>query len=364
MSSTSSSSSTSNTSSIDEKKATNKNTNTTSPGIAAMALFQSILAFGIIVVIGVFVLYGARASQTGLIPTNTDYSPYTDIMGKLNPTTVNIDIVKKSADEIYSTKLNFPIDENMKAMKEGFIGFVKKMIDGAKANTFTLYFGKTLQSLISTNLSIINTVYQIMNSYVNESLMVFIGPIIMYFIVILSAIVNTVYFIVLWFSNLFYLFSKKTENEGKSEWKHESMWGLFNFAWAFLYIFLAVILLFLAGFFIIPPVAIFIALYCFLFPAFLKSNNTKNKKSYGIGSAILDTFKYKSSIIMLILSLLVISNVATSFSSYALVGVIIAFLILFFFTNVYKQYIPKATDLATLGLVKTMPQTMSDSFNL
>ena len=116
-----SSTSTSNTNSIDEKKATNTNTTTVSPGMAALSLFQSILAFGLIIVIGVFVLYGARASQTGLIPTNTDYSPYTDIMGKLNPTTVNIDIVKKSADEIYSTKLNFPIDENMKAMKDGFI---------------------------------------------------------------------------------------------------------------------------------------------------------------------------------------------------------------------------------------------------
>ena len=353
---------TTDTSSIDEKKATNTNTTTTSPGTAALSLFKSILSFGLIIIIGVFVLYGSRASQTGLIPTNTDYAPYTDIFGKLNPTTVNIDIVKKSADEVYSTKINFPIDENMKTMKDGFIGFVKKMIDGAKANSFTLYLGKTLQSILATNFSVINTIYQGMNSYVNESLMIFIGPIIMYFVLIATAVINAGYLVVLWFYNLSYLFSKKTVNQGKTEWTHESMWGLFNFPWAFLYIFISIILLFLAGFFIIPPVAIFVALYCFLFPVFLKSTNAKNNKPYGISNAILDTLKYKSRVIMIVLSLIIISNVASSFSSYALIGVIIAFFMLIFFTDVFKQTIPKGTDLSTLGLVETKPQTISDSY--
>jgi len=341
---------------IDEKKNENENKDTLS---SVMSIFKSLLSFGIILVIGTLTLYCVRASQTGLIPTNVDCNPYTNIQGKLDAINVNINVVK-NGENTYSTKLNFPFEENLLQMEKGFFGFLKKLIYGEKASTYSLYIGKTIENVMSANFSYMNTVYNMLNSNLPESLILFIGPIIMFFIQLTSVFVNMGVIVYYWFYNIYLIFSTKKEESGKTTWEEHSIFDVINLGWTAFYYFIFFLLFCVFGLFVIPTTALFVSLYCIFFPMFLQSNivngDSKTKvKGFGLTQAIRDTFTFKKSIIMYMLSLIVISNVSQGFSSYVLVGTILGFLILYFFTDIYKQYLPKASDYSSSGLASYDP---------
>lgn len=341
---------------IDEKKNKNENKDTLS---SIMSVFTSILWFGIILVIGTLTLYSVRASQTGLIPTNADCNPYTNIQGKLDAINVNINVVK-NGENTYSTKVNFPIEENLLQMEKGFFGFLKKLIYGEKASTYSLYIGKTIENVVSTNFLYMNSVYNMLNSYFPESLIILIGPIMMFFIQITSVLVNMALLIYYWFYNIYLIFSTKKEESGKTTWKEHSIFDVFNLASSAFYYFIFFLLFCFCGVFVIPTTAFFISLYCIFFPLFLQSDivrgDSKTKlKSFGLKQAIIDTFTFKKSMIMYLFSLIIINSVSQEFSSYVLVGIILGFLILHFFTDIYKQYLPKASDYSSSGLASFDP---------
>jgi len=334
---------------INEKKDENENKDTLS---SIMSIFTSILTFGIILIIGTLTLYSVRASQTGLIPTNVDCNPYTNIQGKLDSVNVNINVVKNGED-LYSTKLNFPIEENLLQMEKGLIGYLKKMIYGEKASAYSLYIGRTMEKVMSVNFSFVNTVYNTLNSSLPESVILFVGPMIMFFIQFISVFVNICLLVYYWFYNIYLVFSTKRQENGETSWKEHSIFNIFNLGWSAFYYFIFFLLFCFCGLFVLPTTALFISLYCIFFPLFLKSNIVRgdNKvKSFSLKQAIIDTFTFKKSIIMYMLSLVIISSVSKGFSSYVLVGTILGFLILHFFTDIYKQYLPKASDFSTSGL--------------
>lgn len=343
----------------DVKKA-NENNNTLEK---VMSIFKSLLSFGIILVIGALTLYSVRASQTGLIPTNIDCEPYTNLYGKLNSINVNINVVK-SGENIYASRLNFPIDENILQMDKGFFGFLKKLIYGEKASAITLYIGKIMEKVMSVNFSFMNMIYNILNSYFPESLIIFMGPTILFFVQIVTVFMNMLLVVYHWFYNIYLLFSTKKEENGKTKWEEHSIFDVANLGWTVLYYFISFFLFCFCGLLVIPSVAIFVSLYCLFFPLFLQSNivrgetdkGSPNKmKKFGLKQAIIDTFTFKKSIIMYISTLVVILAIAQDFSSYVLVGSILGFLVLFFFTDIYKQYLPKTNDFSTSGFASFEP---------
>jgi phosphotransferase system glucose/maltose/N-acetylglucosamine-specific IIC component len=101
---------------------------------------------------------------------------------------------------------------------------------------------------------------------------------------------------------------------------------------------------------VIPITASFVSLFCAIFPLFMKSKNSQTGKSYGVFETIKNVLKFKLNIIMILISLYIILSASSNFGGYAAFVAIVACIILYFFSSVYHQYTPKATDHSSFGL--------------
>ena len=154
-----------------------------------------------------------------------------------------------------------------------------------------------MQQLIACNLTVTNNINNFMNSMLTETWVILLSPYILFFTGILTSLINTVYFIILWFYNIYLLFSEKEESKNGSTWKDGEMWGLLNWWWALIYIFIFGVLFFTIGLgLVIPITAGCVSLFCAIFPLFMKSKNSQIGKSYGVFETIKNVFKFKLSI--------------------------------------------------------------------
>jgi hypothetical protein len=343
---------TSDTAAIDDKKDT---TPTTSPlsGVFAATMFSKLLLLGIIVVTGTCMVYTCRVAQSNILPTDINLFPYTDIFPTINNGTdmpINIDIVKTS-DGIYSTQIKFPLTENMDGFKKGIFGYLKGMIDSKDAGNFQLYVATTIQQVLATNLAIVNWIFNLFNSSLTESMIIFFVPFIVLFINFFTSIVNTFYLMFLWFYNLPLLFATKSNsNGGKTTWSPGIMWSWIDW-WlntkSIFWIFIFVLLFFILGIgLIIPILAGLITLYSIFLPLFMRAEKVNNS-TYTFIDALYNVIEYKLSVIMYIVSYFVISDAYSSYGSYSALVAIIACLLLYFFTDIYKQFIPENKTLWT-----------------
>lgn len=338
----------SDTSAIDEKK--NKSEKPKNALLNfSLGIFYQLITLGIIILIGTLFLYTGKVAQSNILPTCLAFVPYTDVAPPLKEVPVDINVVKTEKGA-WSTKLKFPLDENLKAIEKTLCA-LKNMINGPKTSVFKLYIATTLQEVISCNFNIINTIYNFINAFVPETLIVLLGPFLGFFIYILTGVIDTFYLIFLWFYNIHLLFSEKTETANSTSWKSGDMWGILTWYWALFYIFLFIISFFLVGASLIIPILSFlISTFCIFFPLFMKSKNATTGKSYGIGEAIKNVLKFKMSIIMILMSLNIIVSANSNFGGYTAFVSIVACVLLYFFTSVYQPYTPKGIDHSTFGL--------------
>lgn len=338
----------SDTSAIDEKK--NKSDKPKSELLNfAVGILIQLIVFGIIIIFGSLFLYTGKVAQSNILPNCLAYAPYTDISSPLKEIPIDINVVKTEKGA-WSTKIKFPIEENMKTIN-GALEFLKKMINGPKTNVFKLYIATTLQEVIACNFNVINTVYNFINEYIPETLIVLIGPFLSFFIYILTGLIDSIYLIILWFRNIPLLFSEKTETANSTTWKNGDMWGLLTWYWSLFYIFIFIILFFVLGIsFIIPILSFLVSTFCILFPLFMKSRSAETNKPYGVSETIKNILKFKMSIIMILLSLNIIGSTSSNFGGYAAFVAIVACVLLYFFSSIYQPYMPKNSDHSTFGL--------------
>ena len=129
------------------------------------------------------------------------------------------------------------------------------------------------------------------------------------------------------------------------------MWTAGNILMSLLTIYILVILFFILGIWLIIPLTVgIISIYCLFYPLGFSAKNATTGKPYGVMSTILNILKYKLSIIMYITSLFVILNASATFGGYFAFVALIACLLLYFFSDIYTSYFPKAADHATSGL--------------
>jgi hypothetical protein len=338
----------SDTSAIDDKK--NKSEKPKNELLKfSLSVFNQLITLGIIVLLGSLFLYTGKVAQTNILPTCLAFAPYTDITPPIKELPVDINVVK-TGKGIWSTKLKFPLDENLKTI-EKTLGALKKMINGPKTSVFKLYIATTLQEVVACNFNIINTIYNFINTFVPETLIVVLGPFLGFFIYILTGLIDTFYLIFLWFYNIKLFFSEKTETANSTTWKSGDMWGILTWYWSIFYIFLFIIAFFLVGMgLIIPILSFLISTFCIFFPLFMKSKNATTGKSYGVGETIKNVLKFKMSIIMILMSLNIIISTSNIFGGYTAFVAIVACILLYFFTSVYQPYTPKGIDHSTVGL--------------
>jgi hypothetical protein len=337
-------------STIDEKK--NKSNNGSKLPIVDFfrSLFGQLFILGIIILVGSLILFNCKVAQTNLLPTCLTLFPYTDVVPPINPVSVDINIVKTSNAD-FSTKLSFSPEENMKSMNAGILGSLKNMVDGPNSSVYKLYIATTLQELIATNFTIINSFYNLLNSYLSETFIIFVAPVFSWLLYLFILVLNNFYMWFLWFKNISLLFSEKTGTSEKTTWKAGNMWTISNILMAILTIYILVILFFILGIWLIIPLTVgFISIFCLFYPLGFSAKNTTTGKPYGVMSTIVNILKYKLSIIMIIISLFVILNSSSLFGGYTAFVAVIACLLLYFFSDMYTSYIPKAVDHATSGL--------------
>ena len=178
--------------------------------------------------------------------------PYTDVVPPINPISADINIVKTSNAE-FSTKLSFSPEENIKSMNAGILGSLKNMVNGPNSSVYKLYIATTLQELIATNFTIINSYYNLLNSYLSETLIVFVAPFFSWLLYFFIVVVNYFYMVILWFKNISLLFSEKTETSEKTTWKPGNMWTIGNILWSILSIYIFSTLFFILGILFIIP---------------------------------------------------------------------------------------------------------------
>lgn len=320
-------------------------------GSFLLTLLGKLFVLGIVVVVGTCLVYTCRVAQSNILPTDMNFTPYTDVIPTIvgGDKVVNIDIVK-TAEGIFSTKLIFPLTENIEDLKkEGFIGYLNKLKDPKADNSFYLYIATTIQQILANNLAIINWVYgSIVNNFFNESMIIFLAPFLSVFVNFCTSIINGFYFAFLWFYNLPLLFSTTTSD--KTAWASNSMWSFMNWWKTLIVVWVAILaFLFLGLGIIVPAVATLSTIFCALLPLFMKAEKVDgagaggtgtNKASYSIKDALKNVIKYKMSLIMYIISFFVIVDANASFGGYEAFIAVVACLLLYFFTNVYKQYVP------------------------
>jgi hypothetical protein len=314
-----------------------------------LGILYQLIIFGILIIIGALGLYSCKVAQTNILPTCLSFSPYTDIIPPIKEIPIDINVVKTDKG-VWSTKIEFPLQENFKTINNT-LGILHKWINQPNSNVYKLYIATTIQQLIACNLTVTNNINNFMNSMLTETWIILLSPYLLFFTGMLTSLINTFYFIILWFYNIYLLFSNKDESKNGSVWKDGEMWSLLNWGWALLYIFIFCILFFTIGLgLVIPIIATGISIFCSTFPLFMKSKNSQTGKSYGLYETIKNVLKFKLNIIMIILSLYIISSANVKFGGYSAFVAVVACIILYFFSSVYHQYTPKANDHASYGL--------------
>jgi hypothetical protein len=121
------------------------------------------------------------------------------------------------------------------------------------------------------------------------------------------------------------------------------MWSINNWWRSLFWIFIFILLFFILGIgLIIPILAGSITIYSILSPLFMTARKVDDpEKKYTIMDAFMNIIEYKMRVIMFIVSYFVISDAYSSYGSYSALVAIIACLLLYFFTDIYKQYIPE-----------------------
>lgn len=377
----------SNTSEIDKKKQESKPDqinfeNTYNYGVY---LFRQLITLAIIIGVGTGIVYSNKAFLSNVIPVNTKYFPYTNIIQDTDNTNntlqTSINNVKLGENKIYSTKLEFPKEENDKILESGLFGYLRNI---KYKNVYLLYFSSVLQDILATNLQLNKSFYKLFGSIFTESINIFISPFLFIFWCMLMFFVNYVNIILRLFTNLKWLFStdesttksslfsnpigyfmnmfsSKTEqdeiyNEDRPKnWKSGGIFSGTNIFTTLIYVILIILFTIFAGFaFVYPFISVFVIIYCFVLPLFMKANDVKtyNKPTkYSFKNAIADVLKYKSQLIMLILSYYIISGANTYFGNTVTAISFVIFLIMFFFTPLFESYKLNSKDNLTPGII-------------
>lgn len=384
----------SNTSDIDKKRQETKPDqinfkNTYNYGVY---LFRQFITLAIIIGVGTGIVYSNKIFLSNIVPVNTKYFPYTNLIPENTnlPTNLQTSInnIKMSGDKNYSTKLEFSKEENDQIIESGLFGYLRNL---KYKNVYLLYFCSVLQDILATNLQLNKTFYKLFGSIFTESMNIFITPFLFVFWCILMFFINFANIIIRLFTNLKWLFSipknniptksffsnpieyitnmfstinDERDDDSNKEWEPGSIFSGMNIFTTIIYVILIILFTVFAGFvFVYPFISVVTIIYCFFLPLFMKANDVKtfNKPiKYGFKNALIDVLKYKSQLIMLIISYYIISGANTYFGNTVTAISFVIFLIMFFFTPLFESYKLNYKDNITPGIIPEAVATPID----
>ena len=205
----------SDTAAMDEKKA-EQNQSTTNPVNTFFAiLFIQLIYLILFIFVGGYMLYCSKISLTGIMPDNTYVMPYRSenrIPVELNEPIININYIK-GKDETITNKIYFPYDVNNEVIDNSFIigiGAIRSWIEDIKtANVYTYYFANIWQKMLSFYIKLLFGFYGFLQANCTETMIIFLGPFIIIWILLFINIIVGLYGVILYFLELPKLFSEK-----------------------------------------------------------------------------------------------------------------------------------------------------------
>ena len=367
--------------------------------------------------LAIILLYICKIAQANVLIDSMQYAPFGPNKKISENRTVDINLIKKYTggilanyglgflfkhpEEFYSTKVEF--DE----MKQNLpiLTWLKKMIDNNipdiidpeqypkfDKNSYTckglkpsptarqecientgfdfiwLYFYDVISCLLTSNFSIINTVFSFLNNYIPE------GILLIFFTLFGSVIMSSFFminFVIIMYAlitNFKDLYSRRY-TVSNTELKAKPMW---EFTWDTVFWFtrnnMIAILFMMFGSVIIAGLLAILPLYVLILPLTIAGhivspkNDEQNPnqpeptqpegKKYSIFNFFSSIITYKKQILLLLFSYKLVGSVSATMGQSFVTPVIIALVLLLLFSNIFETYLVSNTELDSDNITK------------
>lgn len=225
----------SDTSIIDEKKEQDLSSDSTESYSSKLVGFIVSIVVVILIILLYFsssslILFICKIAQSNILPSEPNCAPYTDTKPTINPSPIQTNIFTTFTDPEMSMKMEIPYDINS---KNKLIEIFKNYKEKSSSNFLANYFISIIESILQFNYASLNTIMNLMNNSLPESVIIGTGPIICGFLYAFGILVNTLYFIYLWFANMVWFFKTNTNNTGDGKPKWEDVTPLTPVNWFF-----------------------------------------------------------------------------------------------------------------------------------
>ena len=269
----------------------------------------------IIFLIGSRVVFACKVAQANILPTDLDCMPYTPAASndeespkyETNTPEANIDVSyvynkDKEGYKEYATKIAFQINEFSR--KSYLIDKIRNIEYDPKVNPMVKYLCVVIQSLFVFYYGITNSLFNFMNSNLNESFIILLGPYLLRYLLVIIYPVSIVVSIIFCLLNLGWLMKSNKNND--AEYKHKSttepVWrpcdplsSFYNFFGTIIYLWIG---FFLASALSLSPIPAIISFICLFAPLFMKAKIVKTDPETGEKKDMKDSpiYGFRSSI--------------------------------------------------------------------
>ena len=329
------------TSAIDEKKT--KNNSPSSTELGSIKKFFTTLFITIILIVvyfsfGALILYGCKLGQSNILPTDQNCFPYNEEKPEIKSIFSNIFITL--TDPALSMKINFPYDKYNASNK--ILDLFRKYKNEPNSNFLANYFINIIESLIQFNYSSLNFSLNTLNG-LPEYLIILLGPIIMPFIATFIFLLDHLYLIYLWFSNMewFFKHNSATNNDNSPKWESVTLSEPSNYVFSigFVILFLILFWVLLA----VLPVLPFLTMSWSIL-SMLGYKSQMNDKIINVGTIVKDVFKYYKVLVMSIFSFFIIVSAFSNLGNVSGLFSILTFILILWGVisiDIFKGYKPE-----------------------
>jgi hypothetical protein len=261
---------------------------------------------------GGFILFACKVAQANVLPTDVRCSPFTDNPIDIKPVTSNIFLAKPPHSQEYlSQKIRFPYDGINS--QNTIIDTLRTLKESPDSFFLTNYFYTILENLLCFNYYAYNLFFGSLNSFLGETMILILGPLLFPLVLSLLLICNNLYLVYLWFEKMSWFFKKNVNNayEGrKPEWKNVSLFEPISYFLAFCFVFWFFLLFFVMCFTAFPILSLFAVVWGAL--SIVGYRGTMDGKEVTIAAIIMKVFKYHKVTFMSILTFLIIVSAFTN----------------------------------------------------
>jgi hypothetical protein len=255
---------------------------------------------------GGFILFACKVAQANILPTDIRCSPYTENPIDIKPVTSNIFVAKPPHSQEYlSQKIKFPY-QGVNSQNT-IIDTLRSLKESPDSFFLTNYFYTILESLLSFNYYAYNLFFGSLNSFLGESFILILGPLLFPIVFSILLVCNNLYLIFLWFEKMGWFFKKNIYNvyEGRRpEWRNISIFEPISYFLAFCFVFFFFLLFFVMCWTAFPILSLFVVFWTAL--SFVGYQGAMEAKEVSVAAIIMKVFKYHKVTFMSILTFLII----------------------------------------------------------